>query len=143
MIIDRRFMPYSCVMSDAPPPDFADLIATARKAKGWSQEQLHAASGIDRSTISRWERRLTDKPEPDHVRAACKALDIDPRQAAVSLGYLTLDEIEPVKPLPRRLQEVLEILQDPRLTREEVDQWVSYLQFLRAKKDAGTSSSAN
>lgn len=139
MIIDRRFMPYSCVMSDAPLPDFADLIANARKAKNWSQDQLSTTSGVDRSTISRWERRLTDKPEPEHVRAVCLALDIDPRQAAVSLGYLTPDEIQPLKPLPHRLRTILDILQDPRLTPDEIDHWVSYLQYLQAQKNRTTS----
>ncbi len=141
VIIDGHAMHYSCVMSDAPPQDFADLIASARKAKDWSQDKLSDESGVDRSTISRWERRLTDKPEPEHVRAVCAALGIDPRQAAVALGFLTADESEPVKPLPSKLQQVVDVLEDPRLTREEVDQWVAYLLYLRSKKD--TSSPAN
>ena len=133
MIIDSHPMPYSCVMSDAPGPDFADLIANARKNKGWSQDRLHEESGVDRSTISRWERRLTDKPEPEHVRAVCKALDIDPRQAAVSLGYLTLDEIQPLAPLPPKIKEVLDILEDPRVGATTKQEWIDYLIYLRNK----------
>lgn len=133
---------YRCVMRDADSvPDFATLLSEARRAKTWSQEKLEAESGVSRSSISRYERRLTDTPEPEHVRALCQALNIDPRQAAVSLGYLTAKEIEPIKPLPAKMRQVLEVLEDPRLTKDEVDQWIDYLIFLRSKKDANSPTS--
>jgi transcriptional regulator with XRE-family HTH domain len=121
-------------MRDADPaPDFADLLTQARKKKGWSQEELETRSGVSRATISRAERRLTDNPESDHVRALCQALDIDPRDAAVSLGYLTLDEIQPARPLPPKMQQVLEILEDPRITDDDKQRWIDYLVYLRSK----------
>jgi transcriptional regulator with XRE-family HTH domain len=125
---------YRCVMRDAASvPDFADLLSEARKNKGWSQERLEAESGVSRSSISRYERRLTDVPEPDHVRALCAALDIDPRRAAVSLRYLTADEIEPVQPLDPKLQAVVDTLRDPRLSDTDRDKWIDYLTYLASK----------
>jgi transcriptional regulator with XRE-family HTH domain len=143
MGIDAPVAHYDWLMDDSALT-FGQLIARARSVKGWTQGDLETHSGVSRPTISRWERdAMNGTPEPDTVRALCKALGIDPRQAAVALGYLTLDEIEPVQPLPPKLQQILDILKDPRLSKEEVDQWVAYLQYLQAKKDAGTTSPAS
>jgi transcriptional regulator with XRE-family HTH domain len=124
--------PYDCDM-DGAKPVFADLIANARKARGWSQEDLERESGVSRGTISRWERGAADKPEPELVRAVCRALNIDPRLAAVALGYLTPDEIgQPAKlTLDPEIERILDALSDPALPREQREQWVNYLHYLR------------
>lgn len=125
--------PYSCVMADAPST-FAELIANGRRRKNWSQEDLETHSGVSRSTISRWERGLADKPEPEHVRAVCAALGVDPRRAAVSLGYLTSEEIAGSTPLlDPAVEEVLDILQDPAVSEDEKTSWIGYLKYLRDK----------
>ncbi len=132
---------YGCVMRDADSAgSFASLIVKGRQTKGWSQTELEEASGVSRSSISRYERGLTDTPEPEHVRALCAALNIDPRQAAVSLGYLTLDEVQPVKPLPPKMKEVLEILEDPTITDSDKQAWIDYLIYLKTRAQSRANS---
>ena len=125
---------YSCAMSGATPgQSFADLIADARRAKRWSQEDLETESGVSRSTLSRWERGLADRPEAEHVRAVCKALGIDPRRAAVALGYLTQEEVSGGdNRLPEDLEEILAILADPAIPASAKEEWKRYLRFLQA-----------
>jgi transcriptional regulator with XRE-family HTH domain len=124
--------PYDCNMGDARPV-FADLIADARRAKGMSQEDLEAASGVSRGTLSRWERGVGDRPEPENVRAVCAVLGIDPRWAAVSLGYLTAAEVEGPGLLRPEVEQVLAMLEDPTLPAEDRDKWIDYLKFLYAR----------
>lgn len=52
-------------------PVTADQIRAHRKAKGWTQAELAARIGVDRSLISRWERgdRLPSPPEEGKLRA--------------------------------------------------------------------------
>lgn len=128
---------YPHVMSDvALPQTFADLIRTAREAKGWTQEQLEAATAdndgahVSISTISRWERGLADRPDPEHVRRICAALGVDPRRAAVALGYLTAEEVEPgAALLDPEIEEVLRILPD--VPEDERRKWIQYLKYLQ------------
>lgn len=127
---------YICAMPDAVPEQiFADLIRKARENRNWSQGDLEAESGVSRSTISRWERGLSDKPEPKHVRAVCRALGIDPRKAAVALGYLTPEEIAPAtsRGLDPEVEEILAIL--PGVPPEERKPLIDYLKFLKARHD--------
>lgn len=132
---------YACVMGDATSvPTFAELVTEGRRRKGWSQEDLETQSGVSRSTLSRWERGLADKPEAAHVRAVCGALGIDPRRAAVSLGYLTAEEVEgPSRLLDPEVEEILSILEDPAVPAGEKANWVDYLRFLRdrSRRQAG------
>ena len=138
MRIETLLHRYDGIMDDSPLT-FGQLIANARRAKGWTQPQLADAAGVSRPTISRWERdAMPGTAEPDTVRALCTALDIDPREAAVSLGYLTAEEIQPTKPLPAKMREILEILQDPRINVEDRDRWLDYLMFLRDKAKSAT-----
>ena len=129
---------YRCVMSDATTPvSFSALIRDGRRRKGISQEELVKRSGVSRSTVSRWERGLADNPEPEQVRAVCRVLGVDPRAAAVALGYLTWDEIggEPQKPaLDPVTEQVLQSLEDPGITDEDRHSLMRYLQFLRSER---------
>lgn len=115
--------------------DFARLIRTARDARGWTQEALEAATGVSRSTIARWEAGHSTTPDPDNVRAVCKALGIDPRRAAVALGYLTEDDIRPPDAgrlsLDPTIEEVVAILEDPHVPDADKKSWVAYLRYLR------------
>jgi transcriptional regulator with XRE-family HTH domain len=127
---------------------FAELIRKARQDRQWTQDRLIEESGVSRSTLVRWENGRAERPDPDQVRALCRALGIDPRLAAVALGYLSEEDIRPPGPanaLSEVIQEVLEILQDPRVSSQEKDRWIDYLKFLRDrslsedahKRDAG------
>jgi transcriptional regulator with XRE-family HTH domain len=113
---------------------FAELIRDARRARHWTQERLIEESGVSRSTVVRWESGRAERPDPDQVRALCRALGIDPRRAAVALGYLDEEDIRPPgqpPPIPDDVKEVLDILADPRVPDEEKDRWIDYLKYLR------------
>ncbi|MDM4721117.1 helix-turn-helix domain-containing protein [Micromonospora sp. WMMA1363] len=122
----------------APSPDqrgrdFAQLIRGGRAAKGWTQEDVIEEAGLSRSTYLRWEAGRVERPDPEQVRAVCRVLGIDPREAAVALGYLTREEMglgpEPPRILDATVEEVIEILQDPNVTEIEKREWVQYLRF--------------
>jgi DNA-binding transcriptional regulator YiaG len=55
----------------AKTPFTADQVRAHRKAKGWTQAELAARIGVDRSLISRWERgdRLPSPPEEAKLRS--------------------------------------------------------------------------
>jgi transcriptional regulator with XRE-family HTH domain len=119
------------------PPDergkaFAKLITEARHRKGWRQEDLVAATGISRRTLSRWEGGDAERPDPEQVRAVCLALGVDPREAAVALGYLTADEIGPVDPRPPLDPEEVEILTILRDRRIPSHQKAALVELLRS-----------
>jgi transcriptional regulator with XRE-family HTH domain len=71
---------------------FGALVQQARKQVGLTQGALAGRAGVHRSTIVRWEGGAAIPSHPDAFRAVCEALGIDPREAAVALGYLTPDE---------------------------------------------------
>lgn len=140
----RAAISYSCAMSGAIPGEtFGDLISNARKAKQWSQEDLERASGVSRSTISRWERNQADRPEPEHIRSACRALDIDPRRAAVALGYLSAEEVgftSPTgPPVDPEIEEALNLL--PRIPADKRGEWIDYLRYLVERQEQGRNAS--
>ncbi|NIL65014.1 helix-turn-helix domain-containing protein, partial [Salinispora arenicola] len=90
-------------------------------------------AGLSRSTYLRWEAGRVERPDPEQVRAVCRVLTIDPREAAVALGYLTREEIglgpEPPRMFDATVEEVVQILQDPAVSEIEKREWVQYLKF--------------
>lgn len=117
---------------------FANLIREGRRAKGWTQDRLVDESGVSRSTVLRWEAGDASRPDPDQVRAVCLALGIDPRRAAVALGYLTSDEVAAMDsrghPLSEEEEEILAILRDPQVPSAEKAPLVGYLKFLGSQR---------
>lgn len=123
-----------------PPPNnrgeaFAALIREGRHNVGLTQDALVERSGVSRSTILRWESGDASRPEPEQVRAVCRALGLDPRRAAVALGYLEPEDLnppnEPRAPLDANLEEVVTLLQDPGIPTAQKEAWVDYLRYLR------------
>lgn len=114
---------------------FAALIRQARADAGLSQDALADRASINRSTVIRWESGDASRPDPDQVRRVCLVLGIDPRRAAVALGYLTKDEVEgpQLQQLDPAIEEVLDILQDPTVAEDEKRNWITYLRYLRDK----------
>lgn len=130
--------------SPSPRGDaFGALIRESRQRKGWTQDRLVEESGVSRATITRWEAGDARRPDPEQVRAVCAALGIDPRLAAVALGYLTKEDIAPSGPRARldpSIEEVIAILQDPNVPDATKADWVAYLKFLsdqRTRRAAG------
>jgi len=128
---------------DMPPgqPDrgaaFGALIRDAFTRSGWTQERLVEETGISRSTLSRWMRGHAERPDAEQVRAACLALGIDPRRAAIALGFLTDDDLTGTSGLgityTTEVAEALEILADPALPSSKREEALSYLRWVRAE----------
>jgi len=114
---------------------FAKLLRDARKRAGLTQREVIEGSGISKTTYIRWEGGYAERPDPDQVRLVCKFLRIDPRQAAVALGYLTPEDItlggEPGRKLDPAILEVIEALEDPQVSDSEKREWIRYLMYLR------------
>lgn len=115
---------------------FAALIIGARHRKGWTQARTAKESGIPHRTIARWESGSADRPESELVRKLCLALDIDPRDAAVALGFLTMAEAygEGGLSYTPTIAEVVAMLQDETIAPEVKDEWVSYLRWRSAEQ---------
>jgi transcriptional regulator with XRE-family HTH domain len=124
------------VVADDRGKAFAKLIIEGRRVRGWRQEDLVAASGVSRRLLTRWEGGEAERPDPDKVRAVCVALGIDPRRAAVALGYLSADEVENPQPAKRSptIEEVIEILEDPEIPDAKKLEWIAYLRYLREER---------
>lgn len=116
--------------------EFAELIRTARTRAGLTQGELAEQTGLDRSTIIRWESGSVTRPEPDQVRAVSRRLGLPPHSAAIALGFLAPEDVESVsadQALPPQIREVIAILEDPRISEADKNNWVDYLMFLREK----------
>lgn len=121
-----------------PTPDqrgnaFAQLIREGRRRRGWTQDTLIEEADVSRSTVLRWEAGKVERPDPEQVRKVFRALGLDPREAAVALGYLTREELG-LSPDPPRIhdasvEEVIAILEDPNVSNAEKSEWVEYLRF--------------
>lgn len=112
---------------------FGALVRAARESKGMTQDDLAEATGISRTTISRWERGDGGRYEPDQVRVVFDALGIDIREAVVALGFATRDQLG-LPPAPPRMftatiEEVIQILEDPAVPEDQKREWVEYLRF--------------
>ena len=131
----RADQPYRVHMSVEEPPvrAFARMIREARQALGWTQKDLEAKSGVSEESIKRYESAKSPNPDPDRVRAIFKALRLDPREAPVVLGYVTREEMglapEPPRVLPPSIEEVIAILEDPKVSDEVKREWIDYLKF--------------
>ncbi len=67
-----------------------DRLRRARRSKGWSQEKLAEASGVNRSYIGDLEANSDRRPsEPDNLRALATALEVPLRFLAEPLGWYT------------------------------------------------------
>ncbi|MBQ7873819.1 MAG: helix-turn-helix transcriptional regulator [Oscillospiraceae bacterium] len=72
--------------------EFYERLTAARKAKGFSQEDLAAKLDISRQAVSKWENG-TAQPEMSNIIKLCEALEITPNEL---FGYESVPE-EPLK----------------------------------------------
>lgn len=122
--------------TESPARRLGRLIREAREDAGYTQDQLAAASGIGRATIQRLEN-AKNVPELDTVRAVALAIPgLDPREIPVALGLVTRDEMglpaarDRARQFDEATEEILALLVDPRLSREEK---VALRELLRAR----------
>lgn len=135
---------YSAHMPEPGQKDaFANLIKAGRVRRGWRQEDLVAASGVSRRTLTRWEGGEADRPDLDQVRAVCIALGIRPIDAAIALGLLDADEIDqPPAPAPvdPRAEAIIDLLQDPDIPAAAKDALLTLVRQLRTRPGDETPS---
>lgn len=128
---------------NAASQTFGEFVRQARQVKRISQQELADQAGVSLATISRWERgQLNDPPNAEHVRSVCRILGLDPRRAAVILGYLAEDEIGDNRShLPSDVEDILDMLQDPAIDDAERKALRSYLKvrldLLRGQRKTG------
>lgn len=112
---------------------FARVVREAREQRGWNQDQLAEAAVVSRPTIQRWETAKTGTPEPENARRVFRALGLDPRLIPVILGYVTAEEMglppEPARVFNPTVEEVIRILEDPKVPATAKKEWVEFLRF--------------
>lgn len=115
---------------------FAALIRDKRLHLGLTQEDVFSTGVISKSTLVRWETGRAERPDPDQVRDLCVFLRIDPAEAAIALGYLRREDVTPRDQERGRdpaIMRAIEALEDPNIPSSEKEQWLAYLEYLRAK----------
>lgn len=122
---------------DTPGRRFGNLIREGRRRKGWTQEEVEEHSGVSRQTVIGWESGRAVNPKPTQVRAVCLALEIDPREAPVALGFFSREELG----LPARhavsdktISEIVEQLDAPDLGDDEREELLDYIRWYRQRR---------
>lgn len=70
---------------DAYPNDWAKLISQLRQRHGWTQKGMGELIGVNRMTISRWEKGHVVNVESENVRALVEKAGADPEAVADAL----------------------------------------------------------
>jgi transcriptional regulator with XRE-family HTH domain len=111
---------------------FAGLLRDARAKAGLTQEAVADAARISRNTYGRWEAGEAHRAGAGEVRAVCAVLNLDPRRAAIALGYLDADDIRAdTNRLEPDLEEVVDILRDPTIPSVAKEALMDVLRRLR------------
>lgn len=71
--------------------DFKERIFQARKAKGFSQEELAEAVGVSRQAVSKWETGEA-MPDTEKLVTLCHALELDMEYLALGKKSLNVQE---------------------------------------------------
>lgn len=100
---------------------FGRAVRAARQHRDWSQEELAAATGIGRRTISRWETGEIQEPLLAQLRALINATGVDPSDILRSVGLLPDDDAEPEPPRKLSLRELVSELNEIAASMDEPD----------------------
>ncbi|CAN5724986.1 hypothetical protein BH09ACT7_BH09ACT7_11840 [soil metagenome] len=86
--------PYSATVEPdpAPTPQVSWWQYVVTVTGNSAQKEIAAATGIDQSSISRWQRG-TNNPRAEAVVALARAYGRSPVEALVAAGYLSSDEL--------------------------------------------------
>ncbi len=93
--------------------DLGERLRSLRKARGWTQEELAAASGLTRSHISRLEGGDIQLPSRDRLLRLATALGTTPDDLLAAAGYRVEERGEGLPDLPVYLRLKYD-LDDPR-----------------------------
>lgn len=96
----------------------ATLLRNRRLLMRLTQEDVADLAGISRQTYNKYESGRTPNPKPRELRAVCRALQLDPREIVVALGFVTRSELElppAVAPLDSALVEPASLLADEKI----------------------------
>ena len=74
--------------------DFKERVFQARKAKGFSQEDLAEMIGVSRQAVSKWETGET-MPDIEKLIALCNALDLNMEYLALGKESVPSEKISP------------------------------------------------
>lgn len=108
-----------------------EYIAEKRKAKGWSQRDLAAASNISNAEISRLESGKRKEPSPSVLKDIAKALGVQFEELLQAAGILDDYYIERGKEfVASRSDQVI----PADLTEEELAEVKRYIDFIISKR---------
>lgn len=82
------------VQVEADRKALADLVKTARKAKGMTQEQLDEAAGMSAGYTAQIESYRVARPTPPTLRRLAAALDVPLESFGVATGQLDARELD-------------------------------------------------
>lgn len=76
----------------------SNRIRTARNRKGWTQAQLAAMLGVDRSAVGHWERGEGHSPSPERLFALAGLTGVCIEWLATATGPIVADSDMSVTP---------------------------------------------
>lgn len=92
-----------------------EMIVRLRTARGWTQEELAARSGLKQPTVADIERGRSKLPGPEIRRGIADALGVRHLDLLIAAGQLTPNEIEPLHEstiVDFRLREIIDAWPD-------------------------------
>ena len=77
-------------MNDVPYLDSSLLLASLRKAKGWTQKEFANRAGVTQQTVSRWEQGIS-RPRSKELPSLATLLDAELGNLETAAGYSSAD----------------------------------------------------
>jgi transcriptional regulator with XRE-family HTH domain len=108
------------------------VLRDIRALRGHSLRLVEGATGISNAYLSQLERGDAQKPSPDKLQALAKFYDVPYTDLMRAAGYLQRTE-QTEGATTERASAVQAALMSAKLTPEEEDAVVKYIQFLRFK----------
>jgi HTH-type transcriptional regulator, competence development regulator len=106
----------------------SDELRDIRKLRGYSLREVEEATGISNAYLSQLERGDAQKPSPDKLEALGKFYKVPYTDLMRAAGYLQKTDKADSKEHTSAVQAAL---MSAKLTSEEEDAVVKYIQFLR------------
>lgn len=97
---------------------FVTRALKSARSRGFTNREIHAATGINPTTFHRWARGdIRSTPDIAKVRAFCTGLGLNLDEALTALGMTgQRDTPEPEPPMPPEVRTLLRRLADPNVS---------------------------